>query len=238
METPKKRTRRSPAGDEKKAVAYVRVSTDEQQLGPKAQQDSIRAWAEKRGVSIVAWCQDQGVSGAAELVDRPGLMAALDALGEHRAGLLVVAKRDRLARDVLKAGAIEAAAAARGARVVSADGVAEGTDPTAILLRQLLDSFAQFEREMIRARTRAALQAKKTRGELTGKPRLGTRLAGDGRTLEPHHPELRAIERAQQLRKRGLSLRAISARLAEEAILSRAARPYCPRSVSLMLRGV
>jgi DNA invertase Pin-like site-specific DNA recombinase len=146
-----------------------------------------------------------------------------------------VAKRDRLARDVLKAGAIEVAASSRGARVVSADGVAEGTDPTAILLRQLLDSFAQFEREMIRARTRAALQAKRNRGELTGKPRLGTRLAPDGRTLEAHAPERRAIERARELRGAGLSLRAISARLADESMLSRAAKPYCPRSVSLML---
>ena len=148
---------------------------------------------------------------------------------------MVVAKRDRLARNVLKAGAIEAAAAARGARVVSADGVADGTDPTAILLRQLLDSFAQFEREMIRARTRAALQAKRTRGELTGKPRLGTRLAPDGKTLEPHAPERRAIERAQGLRRKGMSLRAISAQLAAESFLSRAAKPYCPRSVALML---
>jgi DNA invertase Pin-like site-specific DNA recombinase len=237
MDTPKKRSRRSPAGDEQKAVAYLRVSRDEQQLGPKAQEDTIRAWAEKRGVAIVAWHVDPGVSGGAELGERPALMAALEALGEHGAGLLVVAKRDRLARDVLKAGAIEVAVSSRGARVVSADGVAEGADPTAILLRQLLDSFAQFEREMIRARTRAALQAKRSRGELTGKPRLGTRLAADGRTLEPNASERRAIERASELRRAGLSLRAIGAQLAAESFLSRAAKPYCPRSVALMLRA-
>jgi DNA invertase Pin-like site-specific DNA recombinase len=47
-----------------------------------------------------------------ELGDRPALLAALDVLRDERVGLLVVAKRDRLARDVLKAGAIEAAAVA------------------------------------------------------------------------------------------------------------------------------
>ena len=113
---------------------------------------------------MVAWREEAGVSAGAELADRPALLAALEDLVTYGVAILVVAKRDRFARDVLKAGAIEAAAAARGARVVSADGVAEGNDPTAILLRKLLDSFAQFEREMSRARTRAALQAKKARG--------------------------------------------------------------------------
>src|SRR3974390_485531 len=148
------RRRAVAAGDEKRAVVYLRVSTEEQHLGPEAQRAAVETWAKARGVSIASWALDQGVSGAAEISDRPGLLDALEALRASGAGLLVVAKRDRLARDVLKAGAIEAAAAAPRARVVSADGVAEGTDPTAILLRQLLDSFAQFEREMIRARTR------------------------------------------------------------------------------------
>jgi DNA invertase Pin-like site-specific DNA recombinase len=107
----------------------------------------------------------------------------------------------------------------------------------AVAMRQLLDVFSQLERGMIRERTRAALQAKRNRGELTGKPRLGTRVAVDGKTLEPHASECRAIERAQELRGAGLSLRAISAQLAAEAFLSRAAKPYCPRSVSLMLRA-
>jgi hypothetical protein len=95
MDSLRKRTRRSPIGDERKAVAYVRVSTEEQLLGPKAQEDAIRAWSEKRGVSVVGWHVDQGVSGGTELGDRPGLMSALDALRDERAGLLVVAKRDR-----------------------------------------------------------------------------------------------------------------------------------------------
>jgi len=55
------------------------------------------------------------------------------------------------------------------------------------------------------------------------------------RTL--HAPECWAIERAQELRGAGLSLRAISAQLAAEAFLSPAAKPYCPRRVSLMLRA-
>src|SRR5262249_28251130 len=120
------RRRKAAAGDAKRAVAYVRVSKDEQQLSPEVQRTAIERWSLGRGVQIVAWHEDRGVSGGAELSDRPALLLALDDLAVHRAGLLVVLRRDRLARDVVKASAIEAAAISRGARIVTADGSAEG----------------------------------------------------------------------------------------------------------------
>ncbi len=42
------------------AVAYLRVSTDEQRLGPEAQRASIEAWAKREGVAVVAWHADAG----------------------------------------------------------------------------------------------------------------------------------------------------------------------------------
>ena len=80
--------------------------------------------------------------------------------------MLLVAKRDRLGRDVIAVAMIERLIAKRGARVVSAAG--EGTDsddPSALLMRRLIDSFAEYERALIAARTRAALAAKRRRGE-------------------------------------------------------------------------
>jgi len=72
------------------------------------------------------------------------------------------------------------------------------------------------------------LQAKRSWGELTGKPRLGTRLGSDGKTLEAHAAERQAIQRAQELRGAGLSLRAISVQLAAESILSRGGEALLP----------
>jgi len=86
--------------DPRVAVAYFRASTDDQHLSPDAQRAAVVAWAAREGVTVVSWHVDQGVSGAADLADRPALAAALGALCAHGAGLLVVAKRDRLARDV------------------------------------------------------------------------------------------------------------------------------------------
>jgi len=109
--------------DVTKAVAYIRVSTDEQNLGPEAQLEAIHTWASRQGVTVVAVHHDHGVSGATPLADCTGLMAALDDLGVHQAGLLVVSKRDRLARDVMKAAMVEASAEKKGAARIASRAV-------------------------------------------------------------------------------------------------------------------
>src|SRR3972149_6369399 len=89
--------RRRPA-DASLAVGYIRASTEEQHLGPDAQRAALDTWARAHGVRLVAVHVDAGVSGATPIDKRPGLLAALDALRESGAGLLVVAKRDPPAR--------------------------------------------------------------------------------------------------------------------------------------------
>jgi hypothetical protein len=80
------------------AVAYIRVSTDDQNLGPDAQRASIAAWAARQGVRVVVWCIDKGVSGGKPVEDRPALLEALEAVRGRHAGLLVAAKRPYRAR--------------------------------------------------------------------------------------------------------------------------------------------
>ncbi len=92
------------------AVGYVRVSTEDQNLGPQAQRAALDAWATRTGVALVVVFEDHGVSGAAAIADRPGLVAALAALREHGAGVFVAAKRDRIARDPVVAAMVERAA--------------------------------------------------------------------------------------------------------------------------------
>src|SRR5690606_20526464 len=105
-------------------------------------------------------------------------------LAEKKAGLLLVTRRDRLARDVVKAAMIERLAARHGARVVSAAGEGEGDDPASSLMRRMIDAFAEYERAILKARTKAALAVKKARGERVGSIPYGKRLGSDGRTLE------------------------------------------------------
>ena len=84
--------------DAMRAVGYLRVSTQDQHLGPEAQRATIETWAAREGVQVTAWHVDMGVSGATPIDARPGLVAALASLREHGAGILVVAKRDRICR--------------------------------------------------------------------------------------------------------------------------------------------
>lgn len=228
-----KRTTRTEA-DTRTAVAYLRVSTDEQHLGPEAQRAAIEAWAAREGVTIAAWHTDAGVSGAAEIARRPALLSALADLREHGAGALVVAKRDRLARDVMAAAVIEKMAANASARVVSAAG--EGTDsddPTAILLRRMVDAFAEYERAVIAARTKAALQVKRRRGESTGETPYGWR-ADDGGRLVPDLTEQAVITRVRALRASGLSIRAIVAALNAAGVRTRSGGPHNVRSIHVI----
>jgi DNA invertase Pin-like site-specific DNA recombinase len=210
---------KKPVTDASKAVAYIRVSTEEQHLGPEAQLAAINIWANRYNVTVVAVHRDIGVSGGAPLADCPGLMTALEDLGVHGAGLLVVAKRDRLARDVMKAAMVEARAEALGARVTSAAGEGDGTDPSAKLMRQIIDAFAEYERALIKARTTAALAAKKVKGERIGGIPYGFSDV-DGK-LVPNEDERRVILEAKYLSSNGLSMRGICTKFANEGIVFR-----------------
>lgn len=205
------------------AVAYLRASTDDQHLSPDAQRAAVESWARTAGVSVVSWHVDAGVSGAADLGDRPALGAALVALREHGAGLLVVAKRDRLARDCYVAAAIDRAVAATGSRVVSADGTGNGDTPADAFMRSVLDAAAAYERALIRSRTKAALAVKRSRGERTGTVRYGFTANTAGLLVECP-AEQAVIAQVRALRAAGLSQRGIVAELARVGIVGRTGR--------------
>lgn len=178
--------RKKKKGDPSKAVAYLRVSTEEQHLGPEAQRVSIEAWASRSGIDIVSWHEDH-VSGGAPIEKRPALLSAIDDVETNSSGVLVVAKRDRLARDVVAAAMIEQLVNRVGSRVVSAAG--EGTDgdendPNAQLMKGLVDLFAQHERAVIRSRTKAALAVKKAKGFRVGSVPYGRSVLDDGKLID------------------------------------------------------
>ena len=229
----KRRSPRIAAADPRKVVGYVRVSTEDQALGPVAQRAALARWCAANGAELVAVFEDTG-GGALPLGKRPGLLAAIDAIEEHGAGVLLTAKRDRLARDVMNAGMIERLAERVGARTrsVAGEGTEGGDDPTAGLMRHIVDAFAEYERAVIRARTRAALAVKKGRGERVGSIPYGCQLAADGRALEANPAELRAVELVRELRGEGLTLRAIAARLDAAGYTPRGGAKWHPDTVA------
>lgn len=217
------------------AVAYLRASKDEQRLSRHAQRTSIESWATREGVRVAAWCTDQGVRSVSPIAERPGLREALAAIREHRAGVLVVARRDRIARDVVVAALVDRAVTTAGARLVSASGEGNGDSPADAFIRTVIDGAAQYEHGLIRARTCAALAAKRARGERIGSVPFGFALDADGARLVADEREQATIARARKLRSYGLSLRAVAARLAAEGHVSRTKRRFLAEQIARML---
>ncbi len=236
-----------PKTDPTRAVAFLRTSTDKQDLSPEAQRAALNGWAAREGVTIVAWYEDKDVSGGADVADSPQLLAALDGLKEHRAGVFAVAKRDRLARDMTRVALVHSLVESAGARIVSAAGEGNGKDASDVLLRGIVDLFAQHEKLVIRARTKAALQVKKGRGERTGAVPYGYRAEATGpvqvrsgverRTamLVPDVGEQAVIAIARELRAGGMSYRGIAAELGSRGITSRKGGTWLPTQIVRML---
>src|SRR5262245_21172198 len=154
-------------------LAYVRVSTSKQELGPEAQREMINAYVIQHGHQVVGWYEEY-ISGGVDLDQRHALLEAINALSEGMG--LIVAKRDRLARDTTVNGMINYWVCKKGAVGLSSDSNGNG-HPYGEMLDGILEVFAQFERAMIRMRIVAALDVKRQHGEkLGGKAPYGFRL--------------------------------------------------------------
>lgn len=146
-------------------IGYARCSTHHQDEDLTAQRHALaRLGVEEDRVYV-----DVGLSGTNR--DRPGLREALAALREGDA--LVVTKLDRLARSVRDAGDIAEEIEAKGAALSLGGSVHDPSDPMGRMFFSIMAVFAEFESDLIRARTREGMAVAKSRGRLRGKqPKL------------------------------------------------------------------
>src|ERR671910_3020815 len=147
-----------------RAVAYLRVSTQRQQrsgLGIEAQRAAIERFAASEGLTIInEYTEAETGKGADALDRRPQLAAALAAARQAKCPVLV-AKLDRLSRDV----AFIAGLMAQRVPFIVAE-LGPDADP---FMLHIYAALAEKERRLISARTRDALQAAKARGQLLGR---------------------------------------------------------------------
>lgn len=144
-------------------IGYARCSTDRQDLTAQ------RAALAELGVTEDRIYTDHGLTGTNR--DRPGLAQALAAV---RAGdVFVVPKLDRLARSVPDARAIAEQLEKKGVKLALGASVYDPTDPMGKMFFNILATFAEFEADLIRMRTREGMQVAKAKGKLRGKkPKL------------------------------------------------------------------
>jgi site-specific DNA recombinase len=196
-----------------RVVLYVRASTDDQQITLETQRAKLAQYAALYDLVVVAVIEDAGES--AKSLDRPGIQRALAMLKSGDADGLVVAKLDRLTRNVADwQSLIDDYFGERAGRQLFSvqDSIDTRTAAGRLVLNVLL-SVAQWERETIGERTRDALRHKINRGERVGKVKYGFDLAADGKTLVANESEQAAIGLISEWRRQGYTLRGIAAEL-------------------------
>jgi site-specific DNA recombinase len=155
-----------------KAVAYCRVSTDEQANrghGLEAQDKAVRSFAESQGYELVDVISDPGISGATRPADRPGFGRIVELAAAGAFSVLLVWKFDRLAREIRYAVTTVSDLAEQHQVVIRS--VTEPIDtatPMGRTLFAILAGMAENERYAIRDRTAGGRVTKAGKGGFAG----------------------------------------------------------------------
>ena len=155
-------------------IGYARCSTHGQDRA--AQREALV----RLGVAEERIHTDHGLTGTTRA--RPGLDQALAAV---RAGdTLVVPKLDRLARSVPDARHLADELEARGVKLALGASVHDPADPMGRMFFDILATFAEFEADLIRMRTREGMAVARAKGKLRGKkPKLSDRRQAELRRM-------------------------------------------------------
>src|SRR5688572_12867939 len=170
------------------AVAYYRVSTQRQGrsgLGIEAQRTAVTRFAEAEGIAILSEFEEIETGKGSDALDRrPQLAAALAAARQAKCPVLV-AKLDRLSRDVAF---ISGLMAQRVPFIVAELGA--DADP---FMLHLYAAPAEKERRLIGERTRAALSARKEKGVRLGNRSSASHAAAIGREVQAKEADRFAV---------------------------------------------
>ncbi len=206
----------------KRAILYARFSPRPGAAtceSCETQLTELREWATANGYEIVGEFRDEALSGGDDWSERPGM---LDAVGKVRKGMVfLVRSYDRLFRDTDKALAFRAMLEAKGVQVESiTEESANGDSMNAKLIRFIFLWIAEYQREIIRARTKAKMLVHQA---------AGRRMSAEcpwGKQIDPNDParmidcpeEIETARTIQWRRAQGDSLRKIARWLTENGV--------------------
>ena len=182
----------------KKAVLYFRVSTFDQNC--ENQVPDLYRYCEFRGWEKAGEFRDESVGGGKK--SRPQLETMMKEIRAGKYDILLVWSYDRFARSLIHLVETLDQLRALGVDFVSFREQLDTTSPEGRMMFQLYGLLAEFEKNRMATRTRAALARLKAQGKRLGRPKVGGEYD---------------LQRATELRAKGYSLRAI----AQEIGLSR-----------------
>lgn len=185
------------------ALAYVRVSTAEQAsegASIEAQRAALASEATRRAWDV-EFVADEGFS--AKDLRRPGLSCALGRLDAGGADALLAVRLDRVSRSVADFAGLLARAKRRSWQIVLLSPNLDTADPAGKFTAHVLAAAAEYERDLIGARTREGMAQRRAEGVHVGRPR----------TVPLH-----VVERIVQERADGGTMKQIAERLTQDEV--------------------
>jgi DNA invertase Pin-like site-specific DNA recombinase len=206
-------------------IAYFRVSTRRQEvsgLGLEAQREAVAAHVAGCGGRVILTFQEIE---SGKRNDRPQIAAALVACRARKA-VLIIAKLDRLARNVhFVSGLLES----------GVDFIACDNPHASKFTIHILAAVAELEREQISERIVAALAAAKARGVKLGNPNLAAARQRALETRRTHKPAPELVAIVVGLARQGCSQHEIARRLNRLGLRTGRGKPFFQATIRKLL---
>jgi site-specific DNA recombinase len=221
------------------ALIYARTSSKHQTresgaIGIDSQIDSCRSFCEESGLTISAIYSDEGVSGSKPIYQRPGFIELMADLS--RGDVVIAYDRSRLGRDMMVVLTIENELLRKGCSISTVDGTSEGNSPEQVLVRRMMDSIHQYQREALAVKTKLALLKLKKEGKRYGTIPYGKKLDADSLLLVDNDIELDVIAKAREYRAAGSTWKVV-AEMLNVFSTNRAGRPWTLHNAYQVLRA-
>ncbi len=159
---------------QKRAAIYCRVSTSDQTVKPQLQ--TLRRIAKRNGWQVVHEYIEEGISGAKGRDKRPQYDQLFKDAQKKEFDIVLVWSIDRIARSLkLLLKFMEPLDSKDIGLYIDQQNV-DTTTPSGRMVMQMAGVFGEFEREMIRARVRAGLDAARAKGTQLGRKRVDVKV--------------------------------------------------------------
>jgi site-specific DNA recombinase len=230
-----------PSEVEKKTThcaIYTRVSTDHQAEvefnSCEAQEDRIRSFiASQEGFEVFKVYTDPGFTGAN--MNRPALKQLINDIRAGHIQMVITYKIDRLTRSPRDFYELIEFFESNNASYISVTERFDTSTPSGRLLRNIMLTFAQFERELASERVKDKVIQRVKRGMYHGgHPPFGYK--AEKGALVPDPPRDAIVKRIYEKYVETRSIRAILRFLKEKNILSRKGHPFCDSAIWNMLK--
>lgn len=212
-----------------KCFAYLRCSGQSQVAGDSfpRQGAAIAEYAEANGLDVIGWFEEQGVSGTSDWDERREWTRMITEILSNGVRTVIVEKMDRLARDFGVQEYILRDLRKRDITLIStAEPDLGNSEPSRVLIRQMLGVLAQYDRAQLTAKMAAAKKRIRDSGRRC-----------DGRKPFGHRAgELDALARMRELRAEGIPFDHIAERLNAEGVRTRTGKRWHGLVVNRILR--